>query len=101
MAYNKYVRFYFGAGSRGTMLESDGVPFNELFMWGEFIVSPVLSATSGAEFSPTATVVLRMANDPRVYRSRFRPSNGGPLENFSWDGLTNYFITVREVLSVV
>ena len=86
MAYNKYVRFFFTGGSRGTMLEYAGVQFNELFMWGEFVLSPVLSGQFGINFSPTGTVIIRMANDPRVYQSWFRPSGGGPLEDFGWDG---------------
>ena len=90
MAYNKYMRFFFTGDSRGTMLEYDGVQLNELYMWGEFIVSPVLSAVNprGTEidFSPSGTVVIRMANDPRVYQSWFRPSNGDPLEDTSWSG---------------
>ena len=87
MAYNKYVRFYFTGGTRGNMLEYDGVQLNELFMWGEFILSPVLSGQSGTNFSPSGTVVIRMANDPRVYQAWFRPFDmSRPLEDFSWDG---------------
>ncbi len=87
MAYNKYVRFFFTAGTRGNMLEYDGVQLNELFMWGEFIVSPVLSSRGGSNFRASGTVVIRMANDPRVYQARFRPFDmSRPLEDFSWDG---------------
>lgn len=79
MAYNKYVRFFFTSGQ----LEYDGVQLNELFMWGEFIVSPVLSGAIGSSFSPTGTVVIRMANDPRVYLA-FAVNADSP--DIGWEG---------------
>ena len=86
MAYNKYVRFY----NNGSTVEYAGVSYSELYFWGEYVQTPLLTTVdpaSPAGSRPGAVVVIDFPNDPRIYLSFFRQSaeRGGRLTDQSWD----------------
>lgn len=95
MAFDLYVRFYIGTDNDGNdlVVTYDNVQYTELYAWGEYVLSPVLSdvtaVTLTRAFNQGGTVVVRVPYDPRItsaFVAETREGQDNSFRNVSWRG---------------